>query len=350
MQVTQEMLDMAILAAPVAVIVLTGLGLLLLLLRCYKTGGVLALLALVLNVMTEQIPIHLGKEVPATKPAGTIRVMEYNICGKLEFEPRHHEEFVEYVLAQDADILFLPENTPGTAPMLEEALREAYPYSLYDFEDFSALNHYPKEQSIYSRYPLSNYKNYEIDREKVYRDRPDQDSIIVHQLGYYFPAYEVTADVNGTPVTLLHFHLRSNSYDRAKFEGNRRREKVHNIFDRMEIGYFYRSVEAGIIADSLQNCPNPLIVCGDFNDFSGSRVMRMIQQCRTNNIHKEHRDRLNDAWWKGGLGLGFTFADQHLRLRLDHILYSKEFKLTGVKVEKVSYSDHRPIVADFEMN
>ena len=158
------------------------------------------------------------------------------------------------------------------------------------------------------------------------RDYPYLDKDDVEFVGSYMIVYEATADVDGTPVTLVHVHLRTNSYDTAMSKSKGKRQKVHNVYEKLQFGY------------------------GDFNDLSGARCVRTIQNCRSHNIHPDHRDRLNDAWWRGGRGFGFTFVEQKLRLRLDHILYSKEFDLQAVRVDTVSYSDHRPLIADFKFN
>ncbi len=349
MLLTRETFEMAILAVPMLVIALAAVAVLLLLFRRWRTALVTALLALLVNGLTEQIPLRLPNEgVPDKKPEGTLRVLEYNICGKVEFAPLHGQPFIDYVRNLDADILFLPENTPGTAHGFERMLRSTYPYSLHDFPAFEDLASVYADLTIYSRYPLSHFRTYKLNPEQILQDHPYLDPDDVKFIGSYMIVYEATADVGGTPVTLLHVHLRTNSYDAAKSKGKGKRQKVHNIYDNLRFGYAYRGEEARSIADSLKDCPNPLIICGDFNDLNGAYCVRTIQQCRSRNIHQDHRDRLSDAWWRGGQGFGFTFVDQKLHLRLDHILYSKEFHLQGVRVDTVSYSDHRPLIADFK--
>lgn len=52
--------------------------------------------------------------------------------------------------------------------------------------------------------------------------------------------------------------------------------------------------------------------------------------------------------WEGGTGLGWTYFGWHLRLRLDHILYSEDFNLQEVKVIDSDLSDHKPLLARFK--
>ena len=63
---------------------------------------------------------------------------------------------------------------------------------------------------------------------------------------------------------------------------------------------------------------------------------------------KSSNDQLKDAWWEGGNGFGWTYFGWHLRLRLDHILYSDELELVDVKVIDSDLSDHKPLMARFK--
>ena len=77
---------------------------------------------------------------------------------------------------------------------------------------------------------------------------------------------------------------------------------------------------------------------GDMNDFNVSAPMDSLRDVG-----------LKNAWWEAGLGYGTTYHDGWLRLRIDHILYSKELKLESIKVIETDLSDHNPIVAGFSM-
>lgn len=79
----------------------------------------------------------------------------------------------------------------------------------------------------------------------------------------------------------------------------------------------------------------PTLVVGDFNEMNGSYAIERIKG-----------DRLKDAWWTNGFGLGTTYDSWHLKLRLDHILYSKEFEVEDIQVlSDFLHSDHLPLKA-----
>lgn len=56
-------------------------------------------------------------------------------------------------------------------------------------------------------------------------------------------------------------------------------------------------------------------------------------------------DIFGDAW-EGEDGEGFTFPAAGPTKRIDYILYSDHFKITGVYVSDTRKSDHRPVVGD----
>jgi endonuclease/exonuclease/phosphatase family metal-dependent hydrolase len=100
--------------------------------------------------------------------------------------------------------------------------------------------------------------------------------------------------------------------------------KLHNAF-RM------RAKQVSLVTESLESCPYPVIVCGDFNDTPSSYAYRQISK------------NLNDAFVQAGLGFGNTFAERMPPLRIDYIFYSSEFISNEFKVHKIQHSDHYPI-------
>lgn len=339
-----------ILLSPIIILLLAAFALIFLLFRRYRTALVLFVLAVVLNVMTEQIPLHIQHPVPEQKAPEDIRVLVYNVCGKVSYVPNHGPEFIDYVRDVDADLLFLPENCVGTSFELERMLKKQYPHSLHDFPEFEAMQSNYPDQTLYSRYPLRDFKRYRVDLDQLRNEYPFMDSAAIAIHGADLLVFEATARIKEQDVTLVHVHLKTNGVDGAKDEATGRRSLVRNLYEGLRFGYAFRSLEARVVADSLRNCPNPLLICGDFNDFSGSYSLSTIQNARRYNVHHNHRDRLRDAWWEGGCGFGFTFNDQHLLLRLDHVLFSRDFELQSISVHQVPYSDHLPLICDFALH
>ena len=81
-----------------------------------------------------------------------------------------------------------------------------------------------------------------------------------------------------------------------------------------------------------------LLLVKFMNDVSGSYTIRNLQKKLV----------LKDAWWQGGIGLGFTCHGYGiLRFRLDHILFNKYSELHNVSVPHVGFSDHWLVMADY---
>jgi len=102
-------------------------------------------------------------------------------------------------------------------------------------------------------------------------------------------------------------------------------------------GFRNRALEADSIYEALCEEKSPTIVMGDLNDVSGSYTISRIKDAG-----------LSDAWWEGGFGYGTTFHNRWVRLRLDHILYTKDrLKLNKIKVLDSELSDHNALMANF---
>lgn len=332
---------MWIIAALPVIVALWCMALLLFCLRWWRTGLLLLVMGSLLNIGTQSIPLNLLNRKPVIvgeKPEGTIRILEYNLCHKDEYlQPnlKRYQEVADFLLSKNADILVLPEHYGPYAPQLDSILHANYPHS---FE--TVLKGGYEEESVFSRYPITSAKNYRMDPYKILERHLDADSAFVMQAFGSTMIYQVDLMIDDREVTMVYVHMRSNGFDRAKEEADRKRDKLRNVLSKMRSNYAYRAAEAEAICDSLRDCRHPLMICGDFNDVSGSYVLNTLQQ----------RLGLKDAWWEGGRGFGFTFDDQHLYLRLDHLLYSSHFKLEGVSLlSEVEYSDHEPLLFDLKL-
>lgn len=332
---------MWVIAVLPTIVALWCLSLLSFLLRWWKTGLVFLLIGCAANWYTQSIPLNplTWRRVKVeNKEEGTIRILEYNICHKdnyLKYNLEHYQELADFILSKNADILILPEHMGPFEQKLDSILQSQYPHSFA-----TTLRTGYEEESVFSRYPITSCRNYRMNTDRILERHPDADSTFVKNSYGGTMIYQVDLDVNGDAVTLIYVHLRSNNFDHAKGEADRRRDKLRNVLDQMHSNYAYRAAEAEAICDSLADNQNPKLICGDFNDVSGSYVLRTLQQTLG----------LRDAWWERGLGPGFTFDDQHLLLRLDHLLYSSHFDLLGVSLlNEASFSDHEPLLFDVKL-
>jgi endonuclease/exonuclease/phosphatase family metal-dependent hydrolase len=96
-------------------------------------------------------------------------------------------------------------------------------------------------------------------------------------------------------------------------------------------------VQAEILHHKIEESPYPVIVCGDFNDVPSSYA------------YFTARGSLQDAFLKKGAGFGRTFRFISPTLRIDYILADKKFDVLQYSSFKVPFSDHYPIIADFDI-
>ena len=82
---------------------------------------------------------------------------------------------------------------------------------------------------------------------------------------------------------------------------------------------------------------SPVIVMGDLNDFSFSR-----------NLEKLNCMELQDAWWEKGFGLGNTFREGFIGVRIDYILHNTQISTCDIRVLDEELSDHNALVASFK--
>jgi endonuclease/exonuclease/phosphatase family metal-dependent hydrolase len=94
-----------------------------------------------------------------------------------------------------------------------------------------------------------------------------------------------------------------------------------------------RAEQAQRVRQHIESSPQPIVVCGDFNDTPNSYVYAQLSA------------GLADTFREKGLGLGTTFAGALPLLRIDYILTEKSFATFSCMTIKGGESDHYPVVA-----
>lgn len=286
-------------------------------------GGLVALVFLLasffLNNYGEIFALHpLVEPIKECKQKPSLRIMAYNIWNRQKDDSFHELKMAEALTHSidnlDVDVLILCELSMNDNSVIMEHFLKHYPHSSYE----ASLRRRNMSTQVFSLYPISDFKGLKFFKEDGTRSRSD--------------SWLMTIATPQKDLNVVACHLASNSALRER--------STSRIYKALKNGYERRAVEANALRDSLDIIDAPVLVLGDFNDLSGSYVMEHIKG-----------DDLADVWWEGGCGFGFTYDMHHLLLRLDHILYSKkDFELRGVWVlSDWKYSDHYPIVADFEI-
>lgn len=316
-----------------AVLLLGIVGTMLLFRKKCIASAIFFVLAIGLNLTAESIPLNVfcghGEE-------GSFSVMTYNIHGHGAYMMSHLEqprEMADFILDQEADIVVLQECDKDSCSALLNMLTEKYEYQHTMVGKFMNV--------MLSRYPLGDKSELLLRKNAEIFDEHKEIALVDSVRGLYArkQIMLVNADVKGRTVKIIGSHFASNKLFALKGESNR--ERTESFLKNMGLGGAQREIEAYCVRDTVDSCRNvgvPAIVCGDLNDFSGSKTLRILQK----------DGALSNCWWERGNGLGLTFHNHGwMHFRLDHILHTEDLRCTSVRVVKQDFSDHDALVANF---
>ena len=106
---------------------------------------------------------------------------------------------------------------------------------------------------------------------------------------------------------------------------------VRETESKLKHSIMRRPSQAQIIADDIDASPYDVIVTGDFNDNPVSYTYRLLAGGR------------KDAFVEAGRGLGQTYAKMGPFLRIDYVLFPKDWKALDYVCPKLKLSDHYPV-------
>ncbi|MFO7789936.1 MAG: endonuclease/exonuclease/phosphatase family protein [Bacteroidales bacterium] len=142
-------------------------------------------------------------------------------------------------------------------------------------------------------------------------------------------------------VRLYNIHLQSIYFDDQNYQDvdanfltdidKDRLSGYNTIRRKLSYAFRQRARQAVLVAKHIEKSPFPVIVCGDFNDTPLSFAYHQVGK------------NLKDGFKASGKGLGLSYERKYLRVRIDHVLYSKMFKAYEFKAHKIGYSDHFPV-------
>lgn len=142
-------------------------------------------------------------------------------------------------------------------------------------------------------------------------------------------------------IRVYNMHLQSVHLDNADYrlmdslEGNKKTgdiESSKNILRRLKKGFIKRATQVDQVAESINKCPYPMIVCGDFNDTPNSYVYHTLT------------NKVEDCFVESGYGFGRTYDRRLTSVRIDYILKSPSFKSFETHTIKEKLSDHYPLI------
>lgn len=245
------------------------------------------------------------------------------------FEDHMHDpsEMANLILTQDADIVVLEECDNKRAEKLADYLSVKYHY-----QQMMLWNYH---NAIFCKYPIDSFSELELKNDSpVYDDHPNIVSDSVRNRYSRRHVFYVDVKLPRHTIKVIGCHFASNLIGHSY--------NLSAVIENMQRGGTLREIEAYCVRNAVDSCRTvgiPTIVCGDLNDFCGSKTLHILQKYGA----------LKDCWWERGCGFGFTFHSQGwMHFRLDHILHTEDLECTSVKVVKQDYSDHNALIANFE--
>jgi len=110
------------------------------------------------------------------------------------------------------------------------------------------------------------------------------------------------------------------------------KEGIFKILRKLRDAFLFRAEQTELLKRHLDECPYPVVICGDFNDTPFSYTYRTMTA------------QLTDSFKKAGNELfGTTYAGRLPSYRIDYILYDRRFSALEHTKDPVKFSDHFPV-------
>lgn len=159
-----------------------------------------------------------------------------------------------------------------------------------------------------------------------------------------FNGYSCMADImyKNDTIRLLNVYLNPMYLTKKLFEFNSTSEltdKTVLLKNKLAEGFKIHQKQVEVIKKYIDESPYPIIVSGDFNSVPNSYEYYQMTQ------------NLTDSFEESGEGLGTTFHDYYYPLKIDYILYDKNFSSENCTIDRTKkYSDHFPISVNLQYN
>lgn len=281
--------------------------------------------------------LRLNNDFDYAKTANTLRVLSWNTSSWGETsknaDPYKSDlpEMLATVKKQQADILCFQEFTDKRVPWdkysnIRSFKEMGFPYYYYVKTVMGNVS-YNLGVIIFSRYPITDTAKF------TYGDADAAEHLIYTDIQF-----------NQQKIRVFTTHLQSVRFDTEEYSTLRKIKRNNEkdlqgsktIVRKIKYAYQFRVSQAALVQQKIKESPYPVIICGDFNDVPNSYTYFTI------------KGNLQDAFLQKGRGLGRTFQYLSPTLRIDYIMADKKFETTQFKRVIVPYSDHYPVVADFQ--
>lgn len=195
--------------------------------------------------------------------------------------------------------------------------------------------YYTDKVTDYQRFGIATYSQYPIVNKGLIRF-PNSNNVSIYS----------DVRIGSDTVRVFNCHLESirflpedyNFIDSIAVQQREEKFKgARGVYQRLDKAYKKRALQTELLNSEISKSPYPILLCGDFNDPPSSYTY--------NSINKQ----LNDSFVFKGRGKGVTFSRNVFSYRIDYILFSKHLNCLDFYVPKVDFSDHFPVVGEYQM-
>lgn len=267
---------------------------------------------------------------PTEKTKETLKVTTYNIHG-FSYDPGNSKMTKKKVRE------FIRQNEPGVLCFQEFAIRNDSLPSMKNvvsdlgFEHYIFYNYFnPGKRKIInglmiaSDFPIISTGSIRDVRKKIFTIYTDilwQDDTLriynVHLASIHFAQTEYT----------FYETLKDPDVDNENLK-----EGIFKILRKLRDAFLFRAEQTELLKRHLNDCPYPVVICGDFNDTPFSFTYRNMTA------------KLTDSFKTAGNELfGTTYAGRLPSYRIDYILYDGHLSVSDYTKNPLKYSDHFPV-------
>ncbi|RIH66424.1 hypothetical protein D1164_05855 [Mariniphaga sediminis] len=222
---------------------------------------------------------------------------------------------------------FLKEQRPDIICLQEVRLRKNSIFNLAQtVEGLDFINHYQfaRTSSTFGSVTLTRYPIVNMDEVRFENSR----NITIY-----------TDILIGTDtVRVFNVHLHSYGIDPKDYSiidsgvsSEEDLKEAREVGSKLKAGFQMRASQVETIRAMIDESPYPVIVCGDLND---APVSYSYQQLKKG---------LKDAFVSSGKGIGRTYVNKLLSLRIDYIFHSPGFGSFNFQTHDFRHSDHLPV-------
>jgi len=307
----------------------------------YKTLGwvLLMLWGAGLFIIQHVIALHTPSEFSITKPAGSLRIMQWNcmqIAGTDKGVQKYQQErfeAVQWLRKYKPDILTLQDFQNYESEYLRSSialLRDTLGYRYYYFKPSSI------EQTPWG-------KSY--DGVAIFSKLPLIDSGCIQYLGRKYPAYIAWATVrfNKKSMRIATTHFTSMNLNSGRVSADTLNQmqkedsavlKTGSKWKKLQYYQPYHVQQANMLHTFLDSSSLPVVLGADMNSVPSSYVYHLVKGNR------------QDAFLEAGLGFGKSYFSRLPNLRIDYLFMDNVFEIHQLKREYLRLSDHLLLLTD----